>query len=145
MFPNLARVRGSIGPANHVEDRSLRLRGIKVVVKGRSHSLHCAAGKRLHIVPGAVRKRSRGQTYAKVTQAFDRNRGLLQSVKSKVELMTIGDRRKQISDRRRPVSLQHKIAKCKKVAQAFRHLLAFDQQKTCVEPEVSESLSRQRF
>jgi len=58
----LAGVKGSIGPANHIEDRSLRLRGIKVVVQRPSHSLYRTVGKGLHIVPGSVRKRPRGQT-----------------------------------------------------------------------------------
>src|SRR5258707_11853522 len=70
---------------------------------------------------------------------------LLKTVKSKIELLAVRDRREQEANRRGLMSLHHQIAECEKIPLAFGHLLALDQQKAHVQPVADELLSGQGF
>ena len=99
-------------------------------------------GQRLHLRDCAVRKIACAQAQAEISQPLDRNCRLLESVEGEVQLIAIRNRGQQIADRRRLVSLQHQIAQGEEVSQALRHLLAFDQQKAGMKPEMRERLCR---
>ena len=59
--------------------------------------------------------------------------------------MAIGHRSQQIPDGRWLVAFEHQIAQRKKIARALRHLLAFNQQESRMEPEMRELFAGQRF
>ncbi len=145
VFLELSRVDGGIGGANHIEDGSLRLRGIEVIIHACRHFLDGLTRQFGHGSIRAFGKVSGRESQTEVAQAVDRGCGLLKSIKGKVQLVAIGNRGQQKTDRGRLVPLKHQVTQGEEVAQALRHLLAFDQQEARMKPEVREGFSGKRF
>ncbi len=121
------------------------MRGVEIVFQSGAHAAFGFFCELLHLRRFPRSKLGHFNSRLEVTQPPHRMRRLFKASKSKVQLLGVRDRGKQVADGRRLVALEQQVAQGKEVALALGHLLAFHQQEAHVHPEAGEGLAGERF